>query len=191
MNSRKVNFPKKKPTKRAKLLFGTLFLSIGISSSITIAFADQDIQGLLSNWFAKQQTKSVETIEKAILSEKELQMQRLKEELQIEMNDAEQQLFQFTEKEKQQRIKNLKHYTDKLIKGLKIDNTEEEEAIKNELETIFNEAIQRMDSIGKSQQPEETSENENSTENPEQETIVEIGEQEPEPEIEGDNNAGN
>jgi hypothetical protein len=187
MKSRKVTFTKKKTTTRAKLLFGTLFLSIGIGSSITIAFADQDIHGLLGNWFAKQQTKSVETIEKAILSEKELQMQRLKEELQIEMNDAEQQLFQFTEKEKQQRIKNLKHYTDKLIKNLKIDNTEEEAAIINELDTIYNEAIQRMDSIGKPQQHEKTSATETSTENPKQESIVEIEEQEQEPEIEGGN----
>jgi very-short-patch-repair endonuclease len=146
MKSRKEKF-RKKTSKGAKLLFGTLFLSIGVGSSITVAFADQDIHGLLSDWFAKQQTTSIETIEKAIMSEKEIQMQRLKEELQIEMNDAEKQLEQFTEEETKQRVNDLKAHTDELIKNISIDQTEEKEAIIIELDEILNESIKKMDDI--------------------------------------------
>lgn len=146
MKSRKEKF-RKKPSNGAKLLFGTLFLSIGLGSSITIAFADQDIHGLLSDWFAKQQTTSIETIEKAIMSEKEIQMQRLKEELQIEINDAKKQLEQFTEEETEQRVNDLKAHTDQLIENISIDHSEEKEAIINELDEILNESIKKMDDI--------------------------------------------
>lgn len=114
---------------------------------MTVAFADQDIEGLLSNWFAKQQTKSIETIENAIMSEKEIQMQRLKEELQIEMNDAKKQMDQFTEMEKKRRIHDLKAHTNELIKNIKVDNSKEKEAVINELNKIVNDAIDKMDAI--------------------------------------------
>ncbi|WML41462.1 hypothetical protein RCG19_07380 [Neobacillus sp. OS1-2] len=154
MKSRKEQFKQNKISKRAKLLLGTLFLSMGVGSSITVAFADQDIEGSLGNWFANQQAKSIETIEKAIMSEKEIQLQRLKEELQLEMTNAKQQMDQFTEKEKKQRIKDLKAHTDELIKNLKVDHSSEKAAVINQLNTIQNEAIEKMDTIAKADKGE-------------------------------------
>lgn len=146
MKSRKEVYQKKAPNK-VKLLFGTLFLSIGIGSSISVVFADQDIEGILTNWFNNQKTKSIETIENAIMSEKEIQMQRLKEELQIEMKNAEKELEQYTEQEKEQRINSLKLHTDKLIKGIKIDNTKEKEKIIEKLNIISQDAIDKMEKV--------------------------------------------
>jgi hypothetical protein len=150
MKSRIEKFKKNKTSKRAKFLVGTLFLSIGVCSSISVAFANQDIESLLVNWFAKQKTESVETIEKSIMSEKEVQMQRLKEELQIEIRDAKQQLDQFTEEEKEKRIIALKTHTDDLIKNIKIDDSAEREAVINELNKIENDAIDKMNEVSKS-----------------------------------------
>jgi len=155
MQSRIETFKKKKAPKRVKLLIGTLFLSIGVGSSISVAFADQDIQGLLTNWFAKQQTHSIETIEHAVMSEKEIQMQRLKEELQVEMDDAKKQLDQFTDQEKQKRVNDLKTHTDELIKNLKIDNSKEKAAIIDQLDKITNDAIKKMDNVSKTKKSAE------------------------------------
>lgn len=145
MLSRKEKHNKKGTKKTAKFLVGTLFLSAGIISSINVAFADQDIEAMLINWFNKQKTNSIESIEQAVMTEKETQLKRLKEELQLEIKEAEQELNAFTEAEKEKRVKNLQIYTDELIKNYKIDNFEEKSNITSELDLILQQAKEKMD----------------------------------------------
>ena len=150
MNSRKTRHKKKKSVIKNKFLIGTLLLSIGIGSSINVAFADQDIEAMLLNWFDKQKNQSIEKIESAIMSEKELQMQRLKEELQIEIAKAEKELNQFTDKEKKARQQELKKYTNQLIKDFDVDDKAEKERINAELNAIVEKARSEMDNINDS-----------------------------------------
>lgn len=139
MKHTKSNFSKK------KFLIGTLFLIIGIGSSFNVAFADQDIETMLINWFNKQKNNSIELIEAAIMSEKETQMQRLKKELQVEIKSAEQQLNYFTEEEKEKRVNALRVHTDELIKNLEISNSEEEAKVINALNKITDKAVEDLE----------------------------------------------
>jgi hypothetical protein len=143
MKSRKEKFKNK--TSRTKLIIGTLVLSIGFGGSFSVAFADQDIQGMLSSWFNKQKTEAIVTIEQAISSEKEIQMQRLKDELRLEIQNAEKELNKFTEMEKEQRILALKSHTDELINNLQIDNSKEKEIIVSKLNKIMQDAFDKME----------------------------------------------
>ncbi|WP_409270403.1 hypothetical protein V1499_13360 [Neobacillus sp. SCS-31] len=138
---------KRKSTRPLKILIGVLFLSAMIAGNIGVAFADQDISGLLSNWFNKKQQESISTIESAISAEKEAQKLRLKEELQSELANASERLTQFAEEEKQKRIQALTVYADQLIAGMKIDNSLEEKRIIAEMDKEIEKAIKAMDKI--------------------------------------------
>ncbi|MGE8203440.1 hypothetical protein ACQKP0_02670 [Heyndrickxia sp. NPDC080065] len=133
--------------RKAKLLFGVLFLSLTIGSSIGVVFADQDIPTLLNNWFNKKGTESISVIEQAISTEKETQKERLKEELQKELKRSQKELEKFTDQEKKDRIKELREYTNQLIANLHIDNQKEEKSIKEQLKSIMNAAISEMEKV--------------------------------------------
>lgn len=144
MISRKVKHTKRNDLKK-KFLIGTLFLIIGIGSSFNVAFADQDIETMLINWFNKQKNNSIELIEAAIMSEKETQMHRLKKELQVEIDNAEQQLNEFTEEEKEKRVNGLRIYTDELVKNLDIDNSKDKARVIEALNKITDKAVEDLE----------------------------------------------
>ncbi|QQZ09785.1 hypothetical protein [Heyndrickxia vini] len=132
---------------KLKLLIGVLFLSLMIGSSISVAFADQDIPTLLTNWFNKKGSESITSIEQAIMSEKETQKERLKEELQVELRRSQQALTDYALQERKDRISEIRAYTDQLISTIHIDNQQEKEAISEKLKTIMNGAIQEMNGV--------------------------------------------
>lgn len=144
--SRKEKYKAKKQF-RIKLLIGVLLLSSTIGGNIGMAFADQDIQSLLSNWFNQKGQESIQTIEDAIMTEKEQQKVRLKEELQSELKNSAQLMDQFTEEEKQKRIQALQEYADQLIKNMKLDNNKEKQKISDEMDKIIQKAINELDKI--------------------------------------------
>ncbi|WP_059173493.1 hypothetical protein [Bacillus sp. FJAT-27445] len=137
----------RKSTLPLKILIGVLFLSVVIAGNIGVAFADQDISGLLSSWFNKKGQESIVSIESAIAAEKETQKLRLKEELQSELLNASERLNRFTEEEKQNRIQALRDYANQLIAGMKVDNSEEEKRIASDLDKEIDKAIKAMDKI--------------------------------------------
>lgn len=136
-------------TKKVKFLIGAILLTVGIGSSVNVAFADQDINALLTSWFDKKKAESISEIEQSIISEKEIQKQRLKEQLQLEIEQSEVELQAFTEEQKAARILALQQYSDTLIANFDIDNSKKEEKISGELEAIVQEAIEKMDKVVK------------------------------------------
>jgi hypothetical protein len=144
--SRKEKYKTKKHF-RIKLLIGVLLLSSTIVGNIGIAFADQDIHSLLSNWFNQKGQESIRTIETAIMTEKEQQKVRLKEELQSELTNSAQLMDQFTEEEKQKRIQALQKYADQLIENMKLDNDKEKQRIVAEMDQVIQKAIKELDKI--------------------------------------------
>ncbi|MEH7439307.1 hypothetical protein V7182_17680 [Neobacillus drentensis] len=144
--SRKEKYKPKKHF-RIKLLIGVLLLSSTIVGNIGIAFADQDIHSLLSNWFNQKGQESIRTIETAIMTEKEQQKVRLKEELQSELTNSAQLMDQFTEEEKQKRIQALQEYADQLIENMKLDNDKEKQRIVAEMDQVIQKAIKELDKI--------------------------------------------
>lgn len=154
MESRFAKYRKKKTSRPIRFLIASLILCFGVGGSFSIAFADLDIDSTILSWFDRQGTKSIETIETAISSEKEIQLQRLREALQTEMDNAEQQLNTFTEAEKSARVKALQDYADQLIANLQVDNTEEKQQIASQLEAILTAAKNEMNSLQPTQSTE-------------------------------------
>lgn len=154
MESRFESFKKKKTFRPIQVLVAALFICFTLGGSFSIAFADLDIESTILSWFDRQGTKSIETIETAISSEKEIQLQRLKEALQTEMANAEQQLITFTEAEKAARVKAVQEYADQLIATMNIDNAEEKQQVASQLDAILTAAKNEMNAV----QPAKSSE---------------------------------
>lgn len=145
--ARKRRRKKKSRLEMVRLLIGAVLLIGIIGSSVSITFANQDIQSLLTNWFDTQRGHAIDEIKGAIDTEREIQTERLKEELQLEIQSADKQLQTFTAEEKEKRISELRRYTDELINSFEIDNSESESVVKSELESIFQAAVNEMEQI--------------------------------------------
>src|SRR5699024_2785507 len=167
MKSRRETHKRKKlPFK--KILIGAVLLIGVVGSSVTITFADQDIESLLTNWFDNTKDEALQDLEEAVSKEQKEQTKRLKEELQSEVEAAEKQLNQFTEEQKEKILKELQRYTDQLIDSIEITNEEKEKEIETKLYYIFEETKEKMNKIlleekqqkQKAEQAEEFTENE-------------------------------
>lgn len=130
--------------KRILIVIGALFLSISIGSGVKSAFAGQDINSLLTNWFNAKKTESINQIDQAITNEKDLLMVELKKGLQKEIQLAEKELAQFTQDEIDLRVDELRSYADELLLNMSIDNSDEQAAIASTLNVIYEEALKQM-----------------------------------------------
>lgn len=168
MLSRSERYKKQKKKRRLLQIFGALILSVTISSGVTTVNADQDVSSLLTNWFNGKQRQSIQEIDIAITVEKEKLKLELKEALRAEMQGAEDELNNFTEAEKKERIASLNKYADELAAKINIDNTKEREKVTKELNKIIEQAIKKMDAVKISPStPKTKSKPEKPKENPE------------------------
>jgi maltooligosyltrehalose synthase len=138
---------KKNKQTKVKVFAGVVLLTFGIGSSVNAVFADQDIESLLTNWFDEQKSESISQIDAAIMDEKEVLKERLREELQTEMDEAEKELHQFTENKKQEKIKALRQHASKIISEMEIDHLDEEERINTEIASIVEEAVSKINLV--------------------------------------------
>ena len=130
-----------------KIVIGILFLIIFAGSSATIAFADHNISGLLTEWFDRKTEESVEEIEEVILKEQQKQTEKLEAELHMAIETAEQEMQIFLEAEKEYRVEEIRQYASFLMEEIEIDDAERKEAKLQELERILNEAKAEMDQM--------------------------------------------
>ena len=133
--------------KRILIVIGALFLSISIGSGVKSAFAGQDINSLLTNWFSAKKTESIQKIDVAITTEKDLLMVELKKGLQTEIQLAEEELAQFTQDEIDLRVDGLRSYADELLTNLSIDNSDEQAKIAATLNAIYEQALKQMNEL--------------------------------------------
>ncbi|WP_172371541.1 hypothetical protein [Sporosarcina jiandibaonis] len=133
--------------KRILIVVGALFLSISIGSGVKSAFAGQDINSLLTNWFNSKKTESINQIDKAITNEKELLMVELKKGLQAEIQHAEDELAQFTQDEIELRVEGLRSYADELLMNMSFDNSDEQAEISATLNAIYEQALKQMNEL--------------------------------------------
>lgn len=147
MKSRKEIRLKRKQSKTRKFLAGTLFLIIILGSSIQVTFADEDISAILSNWFNNKTEESINEIDEAISVEQQKQTERLKEELQLEIESAEDQLHEFIQAEKSKRVQELESYADELFHNYEPGNEKQQNDIAAELDRILEEAKVEMNAV--------------------------------------------
>ena len=127
------------------LLVFLILFAMAIGGGIRTALADQDIALMMSNWFNKKKEASVADIEQAITKEKQILLNDLEVSLSSEMQKAADQLISFANLEKQNRIVSLNEYAESLKSQMKIDNSEQEKVIRNNLDAIIAHAKAQMD----------------------------------------------
>jgi hypothetical protein len=131
--------------KKVKFLIGAVLLTGILGSGVSIAFAKQDVHSLLTNWFTSKRGTAVEEIKGAIENERDIQIGRIQEQLQKEIQQASQYIESFTLAEKEMRTSNLRSYADELINSMIIDKSAGENSIQMELDSIYQEAIREME----------------------------------------------
>ena len=130
--------------KRILIVIGALYLSFSIGSGVKSAFAGQDINSLLTNWFTAKKTESINKIDEAITTEKDLLMVELKKGLQTEIKLAEKELVQFTQEEIDLRLNGLRNFADELLLNMSFDNSDEQAEISATLNAIYEQALEQM-----------------------------------------------
>lgn len=136
-----------------------LFIGI-IGSSVVFVFADEDISSLLTNWFQQKTSSIISDLDEEIEQEQKSQALRIEEELTELVKDAEDDLIQFTEKEKQKRIKQLKEYADEIIQSFEVDPRDDMDEMITEFDAILEKAKEEMEEFAESQLDEKSNDNE-------------------------------
>lgn len=117
-----------------------------IFSGVKIAFADQDIGYMISNWLDRKRIESLKEIDNTISEEQATQTSRLKSEINKKIKAAEEQYHSFIESEKLKRVQGLEKYTTQLIEKYEAPEISREETIKK-LECIKQKAEIEMDIV--------------------------------------------
>lgn len=138
---------RQKLKKHIQLFFMTVFMLVLIGGGIHVVFADENIRSLLFDWFERKEEESVKTLETSISAEQEKQINRLKDELQKTIAEAEERIDTFTENEKQIRVAELEQHANDILETLTIDEVAKEEEVKEQLMEIVDQAISEMDAI--------------------------------------------
>ncbi|SFQ55738.1 hypothetical protein SAMN05421670_2685 [Psychrobacillus psychrotolerans] len=145
MLSRTEKYKKIRRIKKMLIISGILVLSIGLGTGMKTALADVDVQQVMANWFSKKQDKSIKEIDQAIGAEREVLMGQLKGQLNTEMQLAEKQLAEFTATQKQTRITALQEYANNIKAGMKIDSSEQQAAVMQNIDIILANAKAQLD----------------------------------------------
>lgn len=134
-----------------------LFIFLG--SGVQSVLAGNDIGAMMKNWFAKEQSQSVEEVYSAISAEKDLLLAELQQTIDEEKQRAIQELEQFKQQEIANRISSLRSYAANLAEGITIDTSAEKASIIAELDAIFANAMSQMSGTSSTTRPPLTGEN--------------------------------
>jgi hypothetical protein len=135
---------KKHRKKNKKFIVGLVSLSTMAILTMNVSFADEDIQAKLQNWYETRTQNALEIIEGSIKAEVEVQKERLREEVQLKMKKASDEMDQFTENQEQHHIEAIRKYSDVLINEIQFSNEEEKENLVKQLSQIQKSAEQEM-----------------------------------------------
>lgn len=147
---------KKEPKRRKGLKFlVTVIFSLVIIASTTlgIAFADQNTAALINEWYNKKVIIAKSIIDEAVQSELTVQKARLEEAIRVKMEEAAKELDLFTQSEAEARRQALEAYADQLISQLNITNEEDEAQIRSKLDEILLSAKGAMTQLAGSYTP--------------------------------------
>ncbi|QTD40819.1 hypothetical protein [Sporosarcina sp. Te-1] len=133
---------------KACLLTVVLLVTVALGNGMNKVWANQDIQSLLTNWFQGKKTESIQQIETAIHSEKELLMDELRAALQEEMRKAEEELTRYTEEETAKRVQELQNYAADLMANIQIDTTARKAEISADLDAALAQAMEQLNGSG-------------------------------------------
>jgi hypothetical protein len=133
-----------------KVLFFALIMSLTIGN---IAFANQDIGAMITNWFNNEKAQSYSKLDQQINAEGELLINSLVKDVQTEMVTTQNNLNQYTNDEADKRIVELRRYAAELKEKIKAENGGKESEVTLYLDGVLEEAISQLNYYASTVQP--------------------------------------
>jgi hypothetical protein len=132
---------------------GIVSLTVVLTASAGISYADIDIAGSMASWFNKKTEQVIQGLDQSMKSETETQKERLKKELQLRLEASSRSLESFTEEQKRIRLQALGQYAQSLLASTDIKTAQDRQQILNKLQAIMDSAQGAMDTLANSYVP--------------------------------------
>lgn len=132
---------------------GIVSLTVVLTASAGISYADIDIAGSMASWFNKKTEQVIQGLDQSMKSETETQKELLKKELQLRLEASSRSLESFTEEQKRIRLQALGQYAQSLLASTDIKTAQDRQQILNKLQAIVDSAQGAMDTLANSYVP--------------------------------------
>ncbi|NQX63916.1 hypothetical protein [Paenibacillus qinlingensis] len=137
----------KKIGSKRKVVAGIVSLTVILTASAGISFADTDLVGSMTSWFAKKTGQVMQSLDVSLKSETETQKALLKKELQLRLEASASSLDAFTEEQKRSRREVLEQYAQSLLAKVDFQSMQDREQVLSKLQTIVDSAQAGMDEL--------------------------------------------
>ncbi|MDQ0892162.1 hypothetical protein QFZ81_007250 [Paenibacillus sp. V4I9] len=132
---------------------GIVSLTVVLTASAGISYADIDIAGSMASWFNKKTEQVIQGLDQSMKLETETQKELLKKELQLRLEASSRSLESFTEEQKRIRLQALGQYAQSLLASTDIKTAQDRQQILNKLQAIVDSAQGAMDTLANSYVP--------------------------------------
>jgi hypothetical protein len=143
---KRINEQKQIGSKR-KVVAGIVSLTVIITATAGISYADTDLAGSMTSWFAKKTGQVMQSLDVSIQSETEKQKELLKKELQLRLETSAKSLDAFTEEQKRLRTETLGQYAQSLLAKVDFQSMQDREQVLSKLQAIVDSAQAGMDEL--------------------------------------------
>ncbi|MDR6554224.1 hypothetical protein [Paenibacillus qinlingensis] len=132
---------------KRKVAAGIVSLTVIITASAGISYADTDLAGSMTSWFTKKTGQVMQNLDASITSETETQKELLKKELQLRLEASSRNLEAFTEEQKRLHSAALGQYAQNLLAKVNIRSEQDRAQIVRKLQAIQDSAQAGMDAL--------------------------------------------
>ncbi|KRF04456.1 hypothetical protein ASG89_21660 [Paenibacillus sp. Soil766] len=139
-------------TKR-KIAVGIVSLTVVISATTGISYADTDLAGAMTSWFAKKTDQVMQSLDKSMQTEIAAQKELLKKELQQRLEASSLSLETYAGEQKQIRLDTLSAYAQQLLSQMDIHSGQDREQLVRKLQEIVISAQAAMEDLTNSYVP--------------------------------------
>lgn len=133
-----------------KVAAGIVSLTIAVTVTTGIAYADVDTRAALQAWFNKKTSMVMADLEQSVQSETDKQKALLKDQLQLRLETSSRQLDEYTEDQKRRHAEAIEQHANALIANLTFNNEQDRQQIQAKLEAITVSAMAAMDGLAES-----------------------------------------
>jgi predicted regulator of Ras-like GTPase activity (Roadblock/LC7/MglB family) len=153
MNMMKRNEKKRKMKSKRIVAAGIVSLTVVLTASAGISYADMDIAGAMASWFNKKTEQVIQGLDQSMKSETDAQKEMLKKELQLRLEASTRSLESFTDTQKQLHLQALEQHAQSLLAATDVKTEQDRIQILNKLQAILDSAKGAMDTLAASYVP--------------------------------------
>lgn len=147
------NEKKRKVASKRIVAAGIVSLTVVLTASAGISYADMDIAGAMASWFNKKTEQVIQGLDQSMKSETDAQKELLKKELQLRLEASSRNLESFTDTQKQLHLKALEQHAQSLLAATDVKTEQDRRQILNKLQAILDSAKGAMDTLAASYVP--------------------------------------